>query len=436
MSHSTRRAARRTVVVAGVLATALTAASCANSTAPASTDAGSDDVTLRIAFSSLPEMVDALADAFHEEHPNITISPEYTAFADYVTSIRLSMSSDTAPDIAQFAVPSKDLVGAGEQLPLDDYAEEQGWYDTFPVSALEQLELSDDGKEFGAGSLYGVPVALSMVGVFYNKQIAEDIGMTEMPTSIEEFESALDKAKDAGETPIMMGALDYGANHVWGALTNSFMPAADYRDWVNGAPGGDITGDESLAASTTFAEWADKGYFNDGANGIGAADASATFSAGDGLFFIGGNWVTGALDEAMGDNVGYFLFPQSEEDKPAVTGGSSVAYTVSARTEHPDEVATFLNWLSTPEAGAIVVDNGYLPVASEALTDATGVASEVSAAYDDITAAEGVNLFSDWSATDQLATLTPGVQGMVAGETDPETFLESIQEVRDAYHEE
>lgn len=431
----TPRATRRAAVAAALAAGVVLAAGC-SSTPSAEQTADDGEVTLRLAFSSLPDMVDALADAFHEEHPEITIVPEHTAFADYVTSIRLSMSSDTAPDIAQFAVPTKDLVAAGEQLALDDAAEEHGWYDSFPVSALEQLELSDDGRKFGTGSLYGVPVALSMTGVFYNKQIAAEIGMTEPPATIEEFEALLADAKAAGKTPIMMGALDYGANHVWGSIINSYLPAQDYRDWVNGADGGDITGKQGLAATTTFADWAEKGYFNDGTNGIGAADASAAFGAGDGLFFIGGNWVTGALEETMGDDVGYFLFPQAEKDKSAVTGGSSVAYTVSARTEHPEEVATFLDWLRTPEAGEIVVANGYLPVASEALADVTGLAADVSEAYAQISEGDGVNLFSDWAATDALATLTPGVQGMIAGEVEPAAFLESIQEVRDAYHAE
>ncbi len=177
MLSTSRRSVRRSAGLAAFLATAVAVAGCSATPTPSDDDAASDEnVTLRIAFSSLPDMVDALADAFHEEHPNITIEPEYTAFADYVTSIRLSMSSDTAPDLAQFAVPSKDLVEAGELLALDDYADENGWYETFPESALGQLELSENGKTFGTGSLYGVPVALSMTGVYYNKAIAEEIG--------------------------------------------------------------------------------------------------------------------------------------------------------------------------------------------------------------------------------------------------------------------
>ena len=42
-----------------------------------------------------------------------------------------------------------------------------------------------------------------MTGVFYNKELAAQIGMTEPPATLAEFEALLAKAKDAGLQPIM-----------------------------------------------------------------------------------------------------------------------------------------------------------------------------------------------------------------------------------------
>ena len=54
-----------------------------------------------------------------------------------------------------------------------------------------------------AARLYAAGLNYSMTGVFYNKELAAQIGMTEPPETLAEFEALLAKAKDAGLQPIM-----------------------------------------------------------------------------------------------------------------------------------------------------------------------------------------------------------------------------------------
>ena len=66
-----------------------------------STTIPSDPVTLTLAYSNDPP-TQVLIDGFKKKHPNVTIKPQMTPFNDYVKSIKLAMSGDAAPDIAQY----------------------------------------------------------------------------------------------------------------------------------------------------------------------------------------------------------------------------------------------------------------------------------------------------------------------------------------------
>ena len=270
---------RRLRVVSVVAGLAVTMAACGGltpgsddedqDTSPTSvsTQLSDDEVTLDLAFTDGPDMVEALIAAFEDKYPQVTINPQYTEFSSYVKNLKLTMTSDTAPDIAQYNVAMKDLIGAGHILELDKYADEYGWAEKFPAISLTQLTSESNGKTYGTGNLYGVPAGLSLTGVYYNKALVEEAGIDGPPATLEEFEADLRAAKDADLAPIEVGALDSAGLHLWAALLNVMMPQDDYRDWVNGQPGGDLTGPDAVAATEKMAEWASEGLIAPGANG-------------------------------------------------------------------------------------------------------------------------------------------------------------------------
>lgn len=158
---------------------------------PSSTAVPDGDITLRLNFADAPEMVDALAAAFEEKHPRIDVRPQYTQFADYVKSLKLTMTSDTAPDIAQYAIGMDALAHRGDILDLAPYRDAYGWRDAFPASSLAQLTA---GR---SESLYGVPVGLSMTGLYVNRELAATAGISRPPRTLAEFENRLAAAKRA-----------------------------------------------------------------------------------------------------------------------------------------------------------------------------------------------------------------------------------------------
>ncbi|MFI0864209.1 extracellular solute-binding protein [Streptomyces smyrnaeus] len=395
---------------------------------PSTTAVPDRKVTLRLTFADAPAMVDALIAAFHKKYPDITIEPRYTQFADYVKSIKLTMASNTAPDLAQFAVGMDDIAARGDILDLAPYRDAYGWRKKFPATALDQL--TGSGRQAASGRrLYGVPAGLSMTGIYYNKELARKAGITRPPRTRAEFDRQLAAVKKAGMTPLGVGALDSGGLHLWAALVNNAMPPKHYRDWVKGAPGATIETRRTLAATRKLVEWSRKGYFDESANGTTQTDSTARFTRGESVFLINGNWAAGQLSEAMGKKAGFFLLPGERPGARAVSSGFSVSYAISSRTRHPQAAGAFLDFLGSRHAAKIVSDNGFLPPDGSAVPVPEGVLGEVARAHRRVTADDGMNHFPDFAAPDMLDPLRAGVQKLIAGRTTPEAYLDTLQDV-------
>ncbi|WP_166681805.1 ABC transporter substrate-binding protein [Streptomyces bluensis] len=401
---------------------------------PSSTAVPDEDITLRLEFADAPLMVDALIAAFEKDHPTISVQPHYKTFPDYVQNLKLTMTSDTAPDIAQYAVGMNDLAADGQILDLAPYREAYGWDDAIPPVSLDQLTAGRRSEATGGRALFGVPAGLSMTGIYYNKKLAERAGIGSAPRTLAEFEDQLTAAKEAGLTPLGVGALDSGGIHLWAALLNQTMPTDDYWDWVNGAKGATIETPAGITAGELVVEWGRKGYYNESANGTAQIDSTARFTQGDSVFLINGNWAAGQLAAVMGDNVGFFPMPGVQASSPTVASGFSVSYAVSSRTEHPEAAGVFLDFLTSPEAGQIISDHGFLPPNPEAVAKPEGVLADIAEGHRRAVADDGITTFPDFAAPAMLDRLRSGVQKLIADRVKPADYLDSLQDQWEEHH--
>ncbi|MFL1905333.1 ABC transporter substrate-binding protein [Streptomyces tauricus] len=401
---------------------------------PSSTAVPDGDVTLRLQFADAPLMVDALIAAFEKDHPGIDVEPQYKTFSDYVQNLKLTMTSDTAPDIAQYAVGMTDLAADGHILDLAPYREAYGWDEAIPPVSLDQLTAGQTSEATGGRALFGVPAGLSMTGIYYNKQLAAKAGIETPPRTLAEFERQLAAAKDADLTPLGVGALDSGGLHLWAALLNQLMPTDEYWDWVNGKKGATIENPAAVEASEDMIEWGRKGYYNESANGTAQVDSTAQFAKGDSVFLINGNWAAGQLATVMGDNVGFFPMPGELAGSPTVASGFSVSYAVSAKTEHPQAAGAFLDFLTSPEAGQIISDNGFMPPNPDAVKKPTGVLADIAEGHRRAVADDGITTFPDFAAPAMLDRLRSGVQKLIADRVEPADYLDSLQDEWEDHH--
>lgn len=399
-----------------------------------STAVPDDDITLTVSYVDPP--TEALAKGFESEHPNVTIKTTQVPFGDYIKSIKRAMASDDPPDIAEYNPGAmRTLIPAGLTLNLDPYAQAYGWDDSFPQGSLEALTASDDAKQFNTGHLYATPGAMSLLGVFANESLLTKAGIDDDPKTVDEFADDLAALKSAGIQPLSLGGLEVGGFQLWNALSNVLGDVQGYKDWVYGADDATIQTDGAKKAAQYIVDWAKAGYFPAGASSVSDSDALANFTSGGSAFLITGNWNVSKVEKALGDDAEFFIMPGTSADAPPVAAGSSVAYSISSKTEHPNAAAAFLNYMSTAKAAPAEADSGFLAVDSSADVDYSDLGDDVADAFADVAAGAGVVSFADYASPGMIDKLEAGVQGLITGHMAPDAFLKSLQTEWSSYHE-
>jgi len=424
-------------------ATAVTSACAPGAAAPQqatssaiSTSVPTDKVSLTIAhFESGGggTAIDKLISAYEQKHPNVTIKAAYTSFNDYGKSIKLSMSSDSAPDIAEVGqayTMQGPLVKAGLLRPLDAYAKAYGWDTRFQTGLLNQSRFQPDGKSFGAGNLYGLALGGNMVGIYYNKKAIAQLGITVPFKDVADFNAALAKVKGAGQVPIELGNSEqWPGNHVLSSLIAQYAPLDQQVAWVYGKKGASFASAGVIQATTTMSTWARNGYFDPAANGTSNDDAVARFAKGTGAFFISGNWTLASIEEKMGKNAGFTPVPPVTAGAPArATGATTSPFGISSKSKHADVAANFIDFMTRPEAAQTLSAGGYAPVAPGAATAAASpLQQDFNAAWSKVLTDDGLCLYLDWATTSMGDTLFPGVQELLGDKTTPDKLVTAVQ---------
>ena len=202
------------------------------SAAAAGPSCGSDPVELNAYFETGFDLPFKLSEEFTKQFPNVTWKISQDQFTNLMTATPRLLSGDNPPDLIR--LPSMvGLVKDGLLKNLDDYATAFGW-DKWPAAQLAQNRVAADGTR-GSGSLYAMGLNYSLTGVFYNKKLAQQIGMAEPPKTVAEFEDLLAKAKTAGLLPIMAWNATASGGGLAFPLQNlmaAYGPTQPINDWI------------------------------------------------------------------------------------------------------------------------------------------------------------------------------------------------------------
>lgn len=407
-------------------------------TAPAvSVELTQEDVVLDVYLeTNFQDAFKALAEEFTSRYPNVTFEYQADTTANLAQNATKIISGDDPPDLMRYtsvAQAAKDGILAN----LDAYAEAYGWNE-WPSGTMDQLRTPGDGTR-GSGSLYGLGIGYSVTGVYYNKAIAEDLGLTMPPETIEEFESYLAVAKDAGVLPIMSGNKDFMVNFAFQALQNQYAQRTtdgfdQLKDFAYARSGSTFELESSAEAARTIQTWAQNGYFPEDTNAIDYMGDVGRFAAGEGLFEFNGDWAAAQLDGIAPGAIGFFLFPGEEEDSPAVAMSAPASYVIPAQAADKDAMAHFLNWVHTDEVARQIVLNitGSTPGGPADLAQPTPTAGtlavETLAAAETVAASDGAIDFTA-NATPGIFTSTigPNLQLLITDRLTPAEYVTAVQ---------
>ena len=193
---------------------------------------GTDPVELNAYFETGFDLPFKLSEEFTKQFPNVTWKISQDQFTNLMSATPRLLSGDNPPDLIR--LPSMvGLVKDGLLKNLDSYATAYGW-DKWPAAQLAQNRVGSDGTR-GSGSLYAMGLNYSLTGVFYNKKLATQLGMTEPPKTVAEFEDLLAKAKAAGLLPIMAWNATASGGGLAFPLQNlmaAYGPTQPINDWI------------------------------------------------------------------------------------------------------------------------------------------------------------------------------------------------------------
>lgn len=378
-------------------------------------------------------VMDQLNAEFEAAHPGVTITRETKILDDLKVTIKLALTEENGPDVAQVNQGRSDmgaLVEAGLLLPLDDYAAQFNWGEVFSTSVASRNSFTPDGKTFGQGNLYGVSPTAEVVGVFYNKGIFDENGW-EVPATFEAFEALLADIKAAGITPISFGSLDgWNAIHEFSAIQHLLVSLDYINDLTYGVNNASFDTPENQQAAEILLSWADAGYFTEGYSGIGYDDANATFKTGEGALTITGSWLAPEVMTGTDQDFGFFLLPPFEGKTALAIGGVGVPFAVRATTTKADLAAEYLDWMISPRAAELWAGIGMMPamtVPEGNTVDLDNLFGETLTAWDKINAENAVGHYIDWATPTFYDTLVAELQKLLGGVITPAEFTAAVQ---------
>lgn len=312
-------------------------------------------VTLKIQDETGFPVTSDLAAEFTKQHPNVTFKIVRDSFQNLLANAPRLMASADAPDLIRLATLGSN-VKDGLLTNLDPYFKAYGW-DKFSAGQLATARMTSAGVR-GEGSLWQFGIGYSVTGIYMNQKLADQVGITSTPQTIDELEADLKKAKDAGVLPVQTGMQDGVGTFVLQALINQYGNKQKLIDWMFNKPGATFDTDASVKGATTFQNWAKDGYLPPDVNAINYTTMVANFSAGQGLFMWDGNWDAANVDKALGKGgAQFFLMPPVDKGGKYVAMGTGNTFAVPAKSKNHDTIAFFLNWIATNDkARQIVVD--------------------------------------------------------------------------------
>ncbi len=379
------------------------------------------------------EIVETLAQEFEEQNPGVTVEHRGLETTELQDALQRAVTSGEGPDIAQVNNGENSMgpmVRAGLLVPMNDYAAQYGWTELLSPGLLARNQYSDDGKTFGDGTLWGVSATAEIVGFYYNRQIFADNGI-QVPTTFAELEDAMETLQENGVTPLVFGNLDqWPAIHLYGAIHGT-MTTRDYLDGLiyrRGNQSWDT--DEIKRAAAKLQEWDEKGFLQQGYEGLSSDDAWPLFAQGGGGMLLQGSWLAPDLADAMGDNVGFFLMPSAGTRPALQVGGVGIPYGITKNAENPDLAARFIDFLVSDRALQLMVERSALPArpVPQELIQPNTLAGDLYSAWNAANAADAVGHYMDWATPTFYDTLTAGLQELLAGQGSPDALAKALQD--------
>lgn len=325
--------------------------------------AGSEPVKIEY-FQMKTETVDLVNEMIEDFHQanggTILVEQNNVPNPENVWTMRIS--TDDAPDVFTHYPHNavfQQLAAEGRILDLTN----DPLLETVQPAVIEVSKIG--------GKNYVVPVALATLGVYYNIDIFEELGL-EIPQTYDELIQTAEAIQAAGKTPFMFHDKDWNGIRQevvfkMGLELDSIEPFLD--DVMNGkAHIADHPGIRPLAEKLL----ALRQYAQDDALGTDYNAALTGFANGEAAMWFTGIWAIKSIKEANPElNFSMFPMPTEQAENAKIQISVDTAIAFPAKGKHPEAAREFVEYMISKESVQRYVDVGGYPAAIEGITNNT-----------------------------------------------------------------
>ena len=347
-------------------------------------------------------------DAFEAEH-NCIVNVEIQTWSDYATNIYTGLLSDEGPDVV-YVTETYDLIDAGLLAPLDEYLTEEDF---------EKYVYLDQGAYNSEGQLCTFPMmAGNPCVIFYNMDMLEAAGITELPSTWDEFMDVCLTLKEANPD-VWPFISSWGATNGVSAMLAGFWPfffqaggtVLDEEGNLN------LDSEATLEALTYINSFKENGIFDDSI--VSMDDPNGKFVNGEAAIIING---TGNASTFTGEGINWQCQLGLEGPGGLATNMSVDSLAISSYCEDKELAAELIKYMTSAE----VMDDYHEQIYGmpSLTTDATYTEPEpfqsMYEEYSDVMYAvpsyEGSATFAD--------VFQQNVQGMLMGQLTPQEVID------------
>lgn len=338
-----------TVIGAGIV-TALALGGCGGSGEGSTGGEGDNTVTVWHYFSADHQVaqMDAYADKFESAHDGVTVENVYVPYDQMNSKVINAAGAQSGPDVVVFnGAEWGALSQAGALAPLNDYWDAFEDADQFPDSVIH-------GTDEQTLAVQGY---VNLLGLWYNADILEEIGV-EPPTTIQELETAMAAAKEAGYQGITLSGLPQSQGE-WQAYPWLTSQGFDYSE----------PNQDELAAGFDMARgWVEEGFLSQEATTWDQTVPFQEFTSGDVAFAANGNWQISAAEADADFEFGVVPLPVGDSGEVYIGGEGQ---GIGAFSDNPDLAWEYLTETYLSAEGQLLATEtaGFIPSRQDAAQD-------------------------------------------------------------------
>jgi len=415
-----------------LLAAAMLIATTAFATAPVEETGGSDEVSFSWwalsggGGSPNPRetMRQAIIADFEADNPGVTVELQMWENEAFKQKVQIDVQAGNPPDLFH-------SWGGGVMV---EYAQAGGLRDitdTVENVLSQTIGMGPLGVYGNAGHYYGAPYDMGAVGMWYNKDIFDEVGVS-VPQTWPQLLDVVEQIGNAGYVPIALGGGDRWPAHFWWTyLATRIGGQPAFNAAYSGA--GSFADQPFVEAGEALLDLLALNPFQEGYLGATYDDEAALVGDGVAAMELMGQWAPAvqqadsASGNGIGDSLGWFAFPSvpgGAGSRGDVMGGGN-GYVVGANA--PDAAVDFLVYFLQPKyAPAIIEAEGIVPVVSNVDWDFDANALAI---MDAVANADYYQLYYDQFLPPAVGeAVKDAVVALLAGQATPEECAQMLQD--------